>query len=163
MAALIGNQALGRLNEWAKRVNGNDPANSAFIVVLLKTAESNATLQDYDSLGAALAAGGGTANEEADFTNYARKVLTDASISDPSVDDTNNRQEFDVADIVWTSAGGVADNTLVKLLVCYDEDTTSGSDTDIFIAGIYDFSTTTDGNNLTAQINASGLWRAASA
>ena len=92
MAAVVNNYAKGRVNEFMNNIVNNNPANSALVIVMLKTAESNVTLQDYASLGAALAAGGGTANVEADFTNYARKILTDADLSAPTVDNTGNKQ-----------------------------------------------------------------------
>jgi hypothetical protein len=155
------NIAKGRVAEYNNRIDSNDPANSAFIVVLLKTVEADATLKDYDSLGAILAAGGGTANVEANFTNYARKTLTDADTSATTPDDTNDRMDIDVADFTWTTAGGATNNTLAKLLICYDPDTTSGTDSNIIPLTAHDFVATTDGTDLTAQIAASGFYRAA--
>ena len=73
MGDLAFNVAKGRVVEFYNRVETNDPNNSAFIVVLLKAVEADAVLQDYDDLGALLGAAG---NTEADFTNYARKVVT---------------------------------------------------------------------------------------
>ena len=90
MADGVFNISKGRVNEKTGRVANNDPANSALTIVLLKVAEADATVEDYDDLGAILAAMG---NTEADFTNYARKELTDAVISDPTPDDTNNWQQ----------------------------------------------------------------------
>ena len=159
MADQVFNIARGRGVEFYNRVKGNDPANSAFIMVLLKVAEADATLIDYDDLGALLGAAG---NTEADFTNYARKVITDTELAAlPAPDDTNNRYDIDMPDQVWTSAGGAANNDLVKALICYDSDTTGGTDANIIPVAHYDFSITTDGNNLTAQVNAGGFLRAA--
>lgn len=158
MADGVFNIAKGRVNELHDRVNSNDPTNSALVVVLLKVAEADGTLEDYDDLNALLGAAG---NTEADFTNYARKVLTDADITASAVDDTNNRREADIADQTWTSAGGASNNTLVKLLVCYDDDSTGGTDANIIPLTHHDFAVTTDGSDLTAQINAAGYFRAA--
>ena len=153
------NIAKGRVVEFYNRVKSNDPANSAFIVVILKVSEADATLIDYDNLGAVLGAAG---NTEADFTNYARKVITDAELAAlPAPDDTNNRFDIDMPDQVFTSAGGAANNSLVKALVCYDSDTTGGTDTDIIPCAHYDFVATTDGSNLTLEVNAAGFYRAA--
>lgn len=156
MANGVFNIAKGRVNELFSRVAGNDPANSALVLVLLRVAQADTTLQDYDTLADILAA----ANTEANFTNYARKTLTDSAVTAPAPDDTNNWQGCTIANQTWTSAGGAVNNALVKLLVCYDPDTTGGTDANLIPLLHYDFAATTDGNNLVAQINASGLYRA---
>ena len=157
MADLAFNIAKGRVVEWYNRVKSNDPANSAFIVVLLKVAEADATLIDYDDLAAILAG----SNTEADFTNYGRVVVTDAELAAlPAPDDGNDRFDIDMPDSVWANAGNGANNNLVKLLICYDSDTTGGADANIIPCAHYDFSVTTDGNTLTAQKDAAGFYRA---
>lgn len=159
MADGVFNIAKGRAVELYNRVKSNDPANSAFVIVLLKAAEADGVLEDYDDLGALLGAAG---NTEADFTNYTpRKVLSDAELAAlPAPDDTNNRYDIDLPDQTWTAAGGALNNTLVKLLVCYDSDTTLGTDANILPVAHYDFAVTTDGSDLTAQFNAAGFFRA---
>lgn len=158
MADLVFNIAKGRITELYNRVKSNDPTNSAFVVVLLKVAEADATLTDYDDLDTLLVAAG---NTEADFTNYARKVLTDVDIAAlPAPDDTNNRYDLDLPDLTYTSAGGATNNTLVKAVLCYDSDTTSGTDANILPLIHYDFSATTDGSDITLQWNAAGFFRA---
>lgn len=157
MADGVFNVSKGKVNEYTARVDGNDPANSALIVVLLKAAEADGTLEDYDDLSTLLAQAG---NTEADFTNYARKTITDTEVTAPSPDDTNNRQESDIPDQTWSSAGGASNNTLVKLIVCYDGDTTGGTDANLIPLTHHDFAATTDGNDLVAQINAAGFFRA---
>lgn len=156
MADGVFNIAKGRVNEYVNRVDSNDPTNSALVVVLLQVAEADATLEDYDDLSALLAG----SNTEATFTNYARKVLTDTDVTAPTPDDTNNRQDADIPDQTWTSAGGATNNTLVKMLVCYDNDTTAGTDANIIPLTYHDFSITTNGNDLSALINAAGFYRA---
>ncbi len=152
------NIAKGRVVEWYYRVKNNDPTNSAFIVVLLKAAEADATLIDYDDLSTLLGAAG---NTEADFTNYARKTLTDAELAAfPSADDTNDRYDIDMPDQTWTAAGGASNNTMVKALICYDSDTTGGTDANIIPCAHYDFTPTTDGSDLTLQVNSAGFYRA---
>ena len=122
---------------------------SDFIVVLLKTAQADDTLRDHDTLAAVLAA----ANTEADFTNYARKTITNANIT-VTYDDTGNDAQLDFPDQTWTAAGGASNNTLVKLLVCVD----GASDAARLPLTLHDFSVTTDGNDLTAQIAAAGFY-----
>jgi hypothetical protein len=157
MADGVFNIAKGSVAERVRRVANNDPANSALIIVILKAAEADATLQDYDSLDDILTEAG---NTEADFTNYARKTLTDSDLSDPTVDDTDNRVDSDIPDQTWASAGGASDNTTAKILVCYDPDTTSGDDSNIIPLTHHDFAETTDGNDLVAQVNTAGFHRA---
>lgn len=158
MANGVFNNAKGKVNEYVARVAGNDPSNSALVIVLLQLAEADATLEDYDDLSTLLTQSG---NTEANFTNYARIELTDSVISAPSPDDTNNVQNADIPDQTYSSAGGTTDNDLVKLLVCYDSDTTGGDDTNIVPLTHHDFVVSTDGNNLQATINSSGFFQAA--
>lgn len=158
MADQVMNIAKGRIVELYNRIESNDPANSALVLVLLKANESDALLIDRDDLSALL---GAAANTEADFTNYARIVLTNAELAAlPAPDDANNRYDLDIPDQTWTAAGGAANNTLTKLLICYDADTTGGTDANIIPLAHYDFAATTDGNDLIAQINAAGFFRA---
>ena len=158
MANGVFNIAKGRVNELMLRVDTNDPANSAIIVTLLKASVADATLEDFDDLAAILADAG---NTEADFTNFARKTLTDTDVTTPTPDDTNNRQEADIPDQTFTSAGGASNNTLVKMLICYDSDTTTGTDSNIIPLTHHDFSVTTNGGDIIAQIAATGFFRAA--
>lgn len=152
------NIAKGRVVEWYNRVENNDPTNSAFIVVLLQAAEADATLIDYDDLGALIGAAG---NTEATFTNYARVTVTEADLAAlPAPDDTNNRFDVDMPDIVWSSAGNGTNNNLVKMLITYDSDTTGGTDANILPAAHYDFVFTTNSGDLTAQFDAAGFYRA---
>jgi hypothetical protein len=152
------NLAKGRFAEFFNRVDQNDPTNAVIVIVLLAaTSESDATLIDYDELDALL----GGSNTEATFTNYARVVLDQDDIAAVTADDTNNRIDLDIADITYSSAGGAANNTLDKLLVCYDSDSTGGADTAIIVISHHDFSVTTDGTDLVAQIATAGILRAA--
>ena len=161
MAAVVNNYAKGRGNEFINRIVSNDPANSALVIVLLKTAEANSALLDYANLGDLLAAGGGTSNVEADFTNYARKVLTDAELSAPTVDTANDKQYATFPSQTYTSPGGTTNNTIVKVLTCYDSDTTGGTDSNIIVVGIHDANITTDGNDFSLSAPATGFYEAA--
>src|SRR5436190_1997666 len=136
---------------------GLPATNDALIAVLLKASglQADGTLADYTDLATLLAA----SNDEADFTNYARKVITSSITITP--DTTNDRVDGDIPDQTWTSAGGATNNSLGKLLVCYDPDTTGGTDSSIIPITYHDLVATTDGTNLVAEINAAGLVRAA--
>lgn len=132
---------------WAEKVRDGT---TSLLILLLKVAEADATLIDYDTVAAVLAG----ANTEADFTNYARKTGITGTLT---VDDTNNRVDLDIPDQTWTSAGGASNNTLVKLILAYEE---SAADSGRVPLAHYDFAVTTDGSDLTAQANAAGVLRA---
>lgn len=125
--AFTANIAKGSTVDYHRRVNDNDPANSALILVVLSATglEADAVLQDYDDLAALLA---GASNE---VTNggYARKTLTDADLTPPVVDDTLNLVTITFA--TQTFATIAAGDSWRMLLVCYDSDTTAGTDANI--------------------------------
>jgi hypothetical protein len=153
------NIAKGRGIEYYNRVKANDPTNAAFIVVLAFGAATDATIRDYDDLGALIGDAGIT---EATFTSYARKTLTDTELAAlPAPDDTNDRYEIDLPDQTWSPAGGATNNTLTRMFICYDSDTAAGTDANIIPVTFHDFAVTTDGSDLTAQFDALGFLRAA--
>jgi len=156
MANQVLNIALGRVAELYNRVDLNDPANSALIILVLATAgiESDATLKDVDTVTALVA---GTTNEVTN-SGYARKTLTDADIVAFAPDDTNDRVDLDIPDQTWTAvAAGDGWNDIV---ICYDSDTTGGTDANIVPMTMHDFVVTPDGSDITAQIAATGFYRA---
>ncbi|MGL5446593.1 MAG: hypothetical protein ACRDBL_04715 [Rhabdaerophilum sp.] len=133
MANIVFNIAKGRIVELYNRVESNDPANAALILVPIETAglEADATLIDADTLAAVLA---GTTNEQ---TTMGRKVLTDVELAAvPAPDDTNNRFEVSLPTVTWAAASG---NAISKILVCYDSDTTGGTDPGIIPLTMFDF------------------------
>jgi len=156
MADLVFNYAKGRVAEIYNRVDTNDPANSALIILVLATAgiESDATLRDVDTVTALVA---GTTNEVTN-AGYARKVLTDADIVAFAPDDTNDRVDLDIPDQTWT--GVAAGDGWNDLVVAYDADTTGGTDADIVPLTLHDFVLTPDGSDITAQIAGAGFFRA---
>jgi hypothetical protein len=154
MADFIFNISKGKDIAFIDNVINNTPANSALVVVLLKASQGDDDLRDYTNISALLANAG---NTEADFTNYARKVITDTDGLTLSIDNVANTVTPDLVDQIWTAAGGTTDNSLTKLLLCYDSDTTGGTDADLVPVYAYDFAATTNGENLEARPNASGL------
>jgi len=159
MADSVFNIAKGHVAEYYRRVKGNDPANSAIVIVALKASglETHAVLKDHDTLSAILAA----ANDEATNSGYARKALTDADLAAlPAPDDTNDRKDLDLPDQTWTTVAA-AGGAWGMILVCYDPDTTAGTDADIIPLTMHDFAQTPDGTDLLLAWNASGFYRAA--
>lgn len=129
--------------------------NQGLVWVLLVSAglEADSVLQDYDTLAAILSA----ANDEATFTNYSRKAATSVVVT---VDDTNNELRVDAAAFSYVPAGGAANNTIAKALLCHDPDTTTGTDSSIIPIAGYDVDIVTDGNTLIITPNASGAYAA---
>lgn len=146
MADIVFNIAKGRVAELYNRVDTNDPANSAIVVVPVDVgATSDATIRDFDTL-AAILAGGIT---ERTTGGWNRKTLTDADLAAMTPDDTNDRMDLDTADLVWTavSAGAVTD-----LIFCYDNDTTGGTDANLVPLTMHDFPITPDGSDVTGAV-----------
>lgn len=142
MANQVMNIAKGRINEYTSRVANNDGPNSAIVVVLLQTAQADADLIDYANLSLLLANAG---NVEADFTNYTRLTLDDSVVPDPIPDNTNDVQNTILPDLTYTNAGGAVNNSIVKLIYCFDPDTTTGDDTTVIPQTHHDVVFTTDG------------------
>lgn len=155
MADFVFNIAKGRVAEYYNRVDGNDPANSALVIVAIDAnGDTDATMKDRDDLAALL---GGIANEVTNV-NYARKVLTDADIAALAPDDANDRMDVDIPDQTFSAiAAGTA---WTDLIVCYDPDTTVGTDADLIPLTCHDFAVTPDGSDIVAQIAAAGFYRA---
>lgn len=156
MADFVFNVAKGRVAEFYNRVDTNDPANSALIVLVLATAglETDAVLKDKADV-AALVAG---TTDEVTNTGYARKVLTDVDIVALTIDNTNDRVDLDIPDQTWTAVA--AGSGWSKLVIAYDNDTTVGTDSAIIPLTAHDFVLTPDGSDITAQINTAGFFRA---
>lgn len=141
MANIVFNIAKGKVAAYHDRVNDNDPANSALILIPIETSglESDATLIDADTVAAVLS---GTTNEQ---TTMGRKTLTDSDLAASAVDDTNNRNECSLPEVVWTTASG---NPISKILVAYDPDTTSGTDANLVPLTMFDCVVSPDGTNV---------------
>lgn len=156
MADFVFNVAKGRAAEFYNRVENNDPASSALIVLVLATAglETDAVLKDMATVTALVA---GSTNEVTN-SGYARKVLTDVELAAFAVDNTNDRVDIDIPDQTWTAVA--AGDGWSKLIVAYDNDTASGTDLNIIPMTAHDFVITPDGSDIVAQIAASGFFRA---
>lgn len=144
MANFVFNTAKGRTVEFYNRVESNDPAASAFIVIPIETSglESQANLEDSISVTELL---DGTTNEQ---TTMGRKTLTDTELASlPIADTTNNRYSLDLPDITWTAAAG---NAISALVVAYDNDTAAGTDANIIPLTYHDFTVTPSGTDIVA-------------
>ena len=146
MADFVFNIAKGKAGYYA----GLPATNDALIAVPLEAAglEAAATLKDYDDLASLLA---GSSNEQ---TTLGRKTITAVT---PTIDDTNDRLDVDIADLVWTASAG---NAVGAVIICYDPDTTGGTDSSLIPLTYHDAAFTPDGTDVTVQIAAAGFYRA---
>jgi hypothetical protein len=136
------NISKGRYVEFYNRVENNDPASSGFILVPLSVGGTAAQGRDFDTLAAVLA----DANFDEAGASWGRKTLTDAQLAAlPAPDDTNDRYAIPLPVVTWTAP--TAGQNVVQILVCYDPDTTSGTDSAIIPISAHAVSITPDGVN----------------
>lgn len=139
MANFVFNTALGRLATLAGLPAGSD----ALVAIPLAATglETDAVLRDKDTLADLLA---GTTAEQ---TDLGRQTLTGVTAT---VDDTANELVVDSADITWTDTAGAA---IAAIVICYDPDTTAGTDADLIPLAKYDAAMTPDGTDFTVTVN----------
>ncbi|UPZ27650.1 hypothetical protein MUK60_07360 [Streptomyces sp. LRE541] len=138
MANITFNQALGRIAYLASLPAAND----GLVLIALEASglESDAVLRDKATFAAVVA---GATNEQ---ITVGRKALASVTVT---VDDTNDRVNIDAADVTWTTPTG---NPIGAVVICYDPDTTGGTDTDLIPLTKHDLAWTPDGNNFTLSI-----------
>ena len=152
MANIVFNIAKGRVVELYSRVESDDPANSALILIPIETSglEADSALIDSDTVAEVL---DGTTNEQ---TDMGRKTLTATELASlPTPDDTNDRYDLSLPQVTWTAATG---NPISKILVAYDPDTTGGTDANLIPLTMFDAVATPDGNDI--QLNSGVFFRA---
>lgn len=147
MANYVFNIGKGRVAELYNRAENNDPTNSALILVPLSASDTEANSQDFDDLTAVL---GGAANEQTGG-GWVRKTLESSQLAAfPAPDDTNNRYAVAVPSVTWTAPTGGSNTT--GLLICYDSDTTAGTDANVIPLTHHDFVVTADGNDVVLNV-----------
>jgi hypothetical protein len=158
VADFVFNASLGRVVELYRRVDVNDPANSALVFVVLKAngISSDAVLKDCATLAAVLTSG---TTAEASNSGYARKVLTDANLTAIAADNAGDQAALSFQALTWTAVGATG-GAWAKLLVCYDPDTTAGTDGDIVPLTAHDVAVTPNGTNITVTVPTTGFFRA---
>ena len=86
-----------------------------------------------------------------------RKTIDDTLLAAmPAPDDTNDRYDISLPTVTWTAASG---NAISKLVVGYDNDTTSGTDANIIPLTMFDFAQTPSGADI--QMTTGVFFRAA--
>jgi hypothetical protein len=153
---VFGTTGCGRVGEYINRVLNNDPATSAIIAVPLSQSGTAEQAEALTTLAAV----------EAD-ANFAEQ--TDASWGRKTIDETgdglswawdaaNNRNEADFSDLVWAAPATGQDTT--GLLICYDPDTGAGTDANIIPLIHLTMAVTANGQQVTFQVNAEGVYNA---
>lgn len=155
MADFVFNIAKGRVAELAKRVDGGASNEALIVVVINAGAATDATLKDYTTLAAVL--GDPDAAEVTNASGYARKTLTASDVT-VTFDNTSDTAKVDITDQTWTAVS--ANPAWTDLLICYDSDTTGGTDANIVPLTCHDFAVTPDGSDITAQIATDGFFTA---
>ena len=156
MANLVFNVALGRMVELYARVDGNDPANSVFVLIaMVVSGDQDAAMKDVDDV-AALEALASVA--EATNTGYSRITLDDTDLVAFAIDDANDQADLDFPDQTFSSVS--AGDNWTDMVVAYDSDSTGGTDANIEPGTLHDFVVTPNGGDITAQPSADGFFRA---
>lgn len=128
-----------------------DTAADIYAALLLAAGNpADAAIRDYTTMTALLA---GTA-DEATFTNYARKLITNPTVT---IDNTNDQVVLSCdSPLTWTNAGGALNNTLARVVFFYDPSPGSSTDTTRLPMFYNDLAATTDGTTLLYTVNAAG-------
>jgi hypothetical protein len=139
MTDIVFNVAAGKVRYYVQQAG---VGNAALVAVPLENTGlvNDDTMRDYATLAAVLA---GASNEQ---TTLGRKVITSAS---DTVNNTANRWEGDVADLVWSSPSG---NQVGAIVMCFDPDTTGGTDSDLIPLTKHGWVMTPEGDSLTATV-----------
>jgi hypothetical protein len=140
------NAAKGKVGYLA----GLPAANDALIAVPIETTGivSDATMRDYADLGTLLA---GASNEQ---TTMGRKTLTGVTVT---VDNSADKVLVDADDVTWASATG---NAVSAMVICYDGDTTSGTDANLLPLVKLDCVVTPDGTDFSMVFTVGGFYTA---
>jgi hypothetical protein len=155
MADQVFNIAKGKVAQYFQNVEDGSPANAKIYMIVFNSSDTDDAVRDCDTV-AAIEALSSTA--EVTNTNYSRKEILAADIT-ITIDDTNNRVDIDIADESWTAVA--AGTAWTDICLAYDPDSTTGTDSTLVPLTWHDFAVTPDGSDITAQINASGVFRAA--
>lgn len=113
-------------------------------VLALTAADTTEVMRDLANIADVLA---NVATVEANFTNYSRQALSGVLAV---VDAANNRIEVSADDLVYGSAGGAVNNTVVASIVYHDVD---GSDANAVPLVYLETDYTTDGNDVTLELS----------
>ena len=148
MADLVFNVALHELDRFNWQTTPLD-----IRVLLLVTAETDEALRDHEDIAALLAA---SSVEASTMTSYARLALTGET---KTVNNTDNRVEFDADDAAFGVLGNGANQTTTDI-VTFEE---GASDALREPVSLHDAVFTSDGSSVTIQwaTGPDAIWQAA--
>ena len=149
MVAVVPNIAKGRVASLAALPLTND----ALIAVPIRTTAvpTDEQFRDAATLAAILAIG--TEN-----TTMTRKTLAGVTVT---VDNAANETRVTATNPTWTAAQMASGGGAVsKLVICYDDDTTTGTDSSLIPIVALDMVVTPDGNAFEYQFAANGFYAA---
>jgi hypothetical protein len=156
VADFVFNIAKGKVAEHAARVLAGDPADAALLVVPVAATgiETDAVLKDMNTLAAVFAG----ATNEATAGGWNRKTLDETSGITVTVDDSGDRVDVDISDQTWDEVA--TGNNVGAVIVAYTPDSTVSDDTTVIPLTKHDFAISTDGSDVTLQIDPSGFFGA---
>lgn len=133
MANLVTDIALGRAVGYHERVNDSDPVYCSLVLVVLAAGhENDAALRQYATLYEMLV----DPNFEVTNTGYSRIVLDYYDLDPASVNNSTHRTTLPLGNQTFSSIS--AGDSWSKLVICYDDDSGGGDDTNIIPVAFYD-------------------------
>ncbi len=155
MADFIFNISKGRAVEFQIRVDNNDPTDAALYVIPVDAnGVSDATARDVDTFAALITAG----FIERNTNGWNRKTISDADVSAPAPDDTNDRFDLVIADQTWDP--GPTSGNVTDLVICFGS-VASPTNSQLTPVSCHDFAITPDGSVVVADVPSAGWYRAA--
>jgi hypothetical protein len=147
MADFMFNTGKGKVAEFLERVENNLGANSAIVAIPMSASGTEAQGQDLATM-AAIEADANFAEQTA--SGWARVTWTDADLAaaDFAPDNTNNRG---IAHLPQKSFGSPTAGAITGVVFCFDEDTTSGTDSNLIPISHHTASLTGNSNEVVFQ------------
>lgn len=135
-------------------------ANDALVLMFLQTGhQDDDVLRDYDTVSQLL---NNATNKECTAPNYVRKTITSGATITP--DNTNNRVDVTLPSTTWTSLGAMSGTNSKQeqaaLLVCYQPDVSSGTNSTLLVLTKHYYPFVADGSDRIVPFP-SGFYRAA--
>jgi hypothetical protein len=151
VANIVFVRSLGRVVEFAERVEANSPAGAelVFRLVAATGVESDNALRVKDSFSDLVS---GATDFATNTGGSTFKVFAAADVV-VTYDDTNFKTAVDVPDQTWTAVANDGTGGIGDLVSGYDP-VGSQTLTDILPMTLHDFAVTPDGSDITAQIAA---------
>lgn len=163
MAVPVNNAVRGKIQYYVEQAR-DTAAGLGALLLISAGLEGETTFSDRATVADILAA----TNDEATFTNYARKALPNPTVT---IDNPNDRVLMGLTGaapvtIRWDNAGGpiggggIVNNLVGRMVIYYDP--TPGTSTDAQLIPLFspDVAAQTDGTHLVVTIDAEGIARA---